>query len=199
MTAGLIGAPDASALQCVLIRSADEATKFSDTVFEGRVLSSDRLTPEPGPPRGKDLEDLVNASSRFEVARYLKGSGPERVTVSQIPVGGAPRVPPKAGQVWRVYANGDPGQLGFNPCVPLNRPLHGPAADRIEAEIDGPEGASASGQSRGDETTAPGPGDPGGVPGIVVLIGAAGLGGLFAAVLLARRRQRPRASSRRRS
>jgi len=110
----LIPASAAAEVRCLPIESTQQARDLSVFVFKGTVVSA----PMPG---GKAAQVLGTGPVRFAVTEYLKGEGPNEVSVTQPLPGTEPLPPPQEGETWIVYANGTATNMIFSPCVPYSQ------------------------------------------------------------------------------
>jgi hypothetical protein len=114
--------PDGSA-SCVRSTEAQRIA-ISTVIFEGIALPAEPPAPPAEPAAGSGVPRPApwNDVHRFQVTRYLKGSGPAVVsvaTMSNTSVG----VRVTEGSAWRIFAQGSPnGTLQTNACLG-SRPL----------------------------------------------------------------------------
>jgi len=103
-------------IRCLPVESTEEARDLSVFVFEGTVISAPQ-------PAGKAAQVLGTGPVRFAVTEYVKGEGPDEVSVTQPLPGTEPLPPPLEGERWIVYANGTAANMVFSPCVPYSHPI----------------------------------------------------------------------------
>lgn len=98
----------AYACSCVQLEPG-QALEFADVAFEGVVLGVSGGAPAP-----IDGLDVVRYS--FAVQTMLKGRGVDTIELETTSSGAACGTEFSAGQLWRVYAAGEPGAWGTGLC-----------------------------------------------------------------------------------